>query len=183
MRYLVFFEDIAGQDCAQQENSKVEYLHHPPITGDRISLGTRRLWHIVGVDRYQNPENPEDIIYLAHCTVDKEQIESVDRSNWFRIKAYQGRNPNLQLFLSEGILLQVNENLTGQKPKTGYLLPKYNVKEHTVTSQPWGTVSVTSYFPSSDIDMTCYNAVHICQCDCVPEVVRSDYSHQLVNLI
>jgi hypothetical protein len=67
MSYLVFFEDIAGQDCAQQENSKVEYLYHPPVTGDRISLGTRRLWHIVGVDRYQNPENPEDIIYLAHC--------------------------------------------------------------------------------------------------------------------
>lgn len=181
MSYLVFFEDLTGQDCAAEENSKIEYLHHPPVTGDRISLGSRRLWYIVGVDRYQNHENPEDLIYLAHCTVDKEQIESVGRSNWFRIKAYQDRDPNLQLFLSEGMLLQVKENLTGQKPQTGYLLPKYNVQEHTVNSQPWGIVSVTSYLPSSDVDMTCYNTVHICQCTSVSEAARSENTHQLVS--
>ncbi len=181
MSYLVFFEDIAGKDYTQQEKEKIEYLSHPPVIGDRISMGTQRLWHIVGVDLYQNSENPENVIYLAHCTVDPKQIESVERSSWFRLIAYQDRNPNLQLFLGDGMLLHVNKNLTGEKPKTGYLLPQYNVQDHTVTSQPWGIVSVTSYFPNPTINLTCYNAVHICQCVYVPEALQSDHPHQLAT--
>ncbi|MDY6783531.1 MAG: hypothetical protein SW833_13475 [Cyanobacteriota bacterium] len=74
------------------------------------------------------------------------QIESGDRANCFRITAYQNREPNLQLFLSdEGVLLSVNENLTGSQPKLGYLLPQYNVKEHTVTSRPWGIAKLERF--------------------------------------
>lgn len=181
MRYLVFFDDISGEAYAQQEQAKVEHLSHPPELGDRISLGTYRLWTIVGVDRYENPENPEDILYLAHCTVDSQKNESVDRSTWFKVQAYQNRDPNLQLFFGEGILLHFNENLIGKKPETGYLLPKYNVNEHTVTSQPWGIASVTSYVPSADVNMACYNAVHICQCVHVPEAVTSQTSDRVIS--
>lgn len=181
MRYLVFFDDIAGKDYTQQEQEKVEYLSHLPEMGDRVSLGTHRLWTIVGVDRYENPENPEEILYLAHCTVDPQQIESVDRSTWFKVKAYQNRDPILQLFFGEGMLRYMNENFIGEKPKTGYLLPKYNVQEHTVTSQPWGITSVTSYFPSPDVHLACYNAVHICQCVYVPEAVPSENCDRLIS--
>lgn len=181
MSYLVFFEDISGKDYQAKENEKLEYLSHPPVIGDCVSLGGQRLWHIVGVDIYHNGENTEDIIYLAHCTVDPKQIKSVNRANWFRVKAYQNRDPNLQLFLGEGMLVHVNKNLIGKKPETGYLLPQYNVKEHTVTSKPWGVVSVTSYLPSPEIDLTCYNVVYIGQCVYVPEALSSENTEELVT--
>jgi hypothetical protein len=181
MSYLVFFENIAGKGYTQQEEDKVEDLSHPPEIGDRVSLGTHRLWTIVGVDRYENPENPEDILYLAHCTVDPQQIESVDRSTWFRVKAYENRDPNLQLFFGDGRLRHLNKNFIGKKPETGYLLPQYNVHEHTVTSKPWGIASVTSYFPSSDVNRACYNAVHVCQCVYVPEAVPSENSDRFIS--
>ncbi|HIK33724.1 MAG TPA: hypothetical protein IGS17_09835 [Oscillatoriales cyanobacterium M59_W2019_021] len=181
MSYLVFFENIAGKGYLHPEQDKVEYLSHPPELGDRISLGTYRLWTIVGIDRYENPENSEDSLYLAHCTVDPQQIESVDRSTWFKVRAYQNRDPNLQLFFGEGILRYLNKNLIGKKPETGYLLPQYNVKEHTVTSKPWGIDSVTSYFPSPDIARPCYNAVHVCQCVYVPEVATSQKGDRFIS--
>ena len=131
---------------------------------------------------YHNSENLEDIIYLVHCTVECKQIESIERSNWFRVKAYQGRDPNLQLFLGEGILVHVNKNLIGKKPETGYLLPQYNVQQHIVTSKPWGIVSVTSYLPSPEIELTCYNAVHICQCVYVPEALPSENTDELATI-
>jgi hypothetical protein len=181
MSYLVFFEDITGKGYIHPEQDKAEYLSHPPEMGDRISLGTYRLWTIVGVDRYENPENPEDILYVAHCTVDPQQIEFVDRSTWFRVKAYENRDPNLQLFFGEGILRHLNKNLIGKKPETGYLLPQYNVHEHTVTSKPWGIASVASYIPCSDVTLACYNAVHVCQCVYVPEAVPSENSDRLIS--
>jgi hypothetical protein len=52
------------------------------------------------------------------------------------------------------------------------LLPQYNVKEHTVTSKPWGILSVTSYLPSPQIDLPCYHAVHIGQCASFPKLYR-----------
>ncbi len=111
-----------------------------------------------------------------------QQIESSDRSTWFRVKAYQNREPNLQLFLGEGVLLHVNRDLIGGKPEVGYLLPQYNPKERTVTSKPWGITSVASYFPSASVDRPCYLAVHICQCVHVPEALPSDASDRLVKV-
>lgn len=181
MNHLVFFDAISSKEYEGQENRKVEYLSHPPEMGNQVSMGGQRLWTIVGVDPYLHPDNPEEVIYLAHCTVDPQQIESVDRSSWFRVKAYQNREPNLQLFLGEGVLLHVNRDLIGGKPEVGYLLPQYNVKEHTVSSKPWGIASVISYFPSAGVNQPCYLAVHICQCVYVPEALQSDAVNWLVN--
>jgi hypothetical protein len=181
MSYLVFFEAIASADYQSDENEKVEYLTHVPDLGDRISLGSRRLWHIVGVDPYENPENPEDIVYLIHCSLDKQQIKSTDRSTWFRVEFYQDRDPNLQLFLGEEMLLHVAKNLIGEKPETGYLLPQYNVHEHTVTYRPWGIASVTSYLPNPNIAQTCYNAIYIGHCVYVPEALESQAGDRLTT--
>lgn len=180
MNYLVFFDAISSKEYERRENRKVEYLSHPPEIGDRISMGSQRLWTIVGVDAYvQNNSNL--VVYLAHCTVDTQQIESGDRSNWFRIKAYQNREPNLQLFLGENVLLHVNRDLIGGKPEVGYLVPQYNVKEHTVTSKPWGIASVNSYFPIPDVSQPCYLTVYICQCIYLPEALQSDAGDRLIT--
>ncbi|NJM59784.1 MAG: hypothetical protein HC849_05610 [Oscillatoriales cyanobacterium RU_3_3] len=181
MSYLVFFEAIASTDYQNDENEKIEYLTHVPEIGDRISLGSQRLWYIAGIDMYKNPENPEDIVYLVHCTLDKQQTTSTDRSTWFRVKFYQDRDPNLQLFVAEGILLHVVKNLIGEKPETGYLLPQYNVSEHTLTSQPWGIASVTSYLPEPNIAQTCYNAIYVGHCVYVPEVLESEAKNRLTT--
>lgn len=175
MNHLVFFDAISSKEYEGQEKRKVEYLSHPPEIGDRISMGSQRLWNIVGVDQYLNSENPEEVIYLAHCTVDPQQIECPDRSNWFRVRAYQNREPNLQLFLGEGVLIHVNRDLMGSKPEVGYLLPQYNPKEHTVTSRPWGIASVVSYFPDAGLEQPCYLAVHLGHCVSVPEALQSEY--------
>ncbi|MBD0347362.1 MAG: hypothetical protein ICV63_21585 [Coleofasciculus sp. Co-bin14] len=181
MNYLVFFDAISSKEYEGQENRKIEYLSHCPEIGDRISMGGQRLWTIVGVDPYLRPENPEEVIYLAHCTIDPQKIESVDRSTWFRVRAYQEQEPNLQLFFGEGVLLRVSRDLIGGKPEVGYLLSQYNPMEQAVTSRPWGITSVASYFPSADINQPCYLAVHVCQCVYVPEALESDTSNWLVH--
>jgi hypothetical protein len=97
------------------------------------------------------------------------------------VKAYHNREPNLQLFLGEGVLLHVNRDLIGGKQEVGYLLPQYNPKEHAVTSKPWGIASLASYFPSASVNQLCYLAAPICQCVYLPEALQSDAANRLVN--
>lgn len=180
MSKLVFFDAIASREYEGREDVKVEYLSHPPEVGDRVSMGSLRLWNVVGVDPYSHPDRPEQIIYLAHCTVALPTDPSSQRENWFRIKAYQNREPTLQLFVGEGMLLHVHRDLVGGKPEVGYLLPQYDPKEHIVRSRPWGITSVTSYLPSPGIERVCYQKIHIGQCVYVPEASETNATNQLI---
>ncbi|MBE9117931.1 hypothetical protein IQ249_18700 [Lusitaniella coriacea LEGE 07157] len=181
MSKLVFFDAIASREYEGQEDAKVEYLSHPPEIGDRVSMGGLRLWNVVDIDSYYHPDNPEQVLYLAHCTAAPLTNPSSQRANWFRIKAYQNREPTLQLFLGEGMLLHVHRDLVGGKPEVGYLLPQYDPKEHIVKSRPWGITSVTSYLPSPDIERVCYLKIHIGQCVYVSEASGTNATNQLIT--
>ncbi|MGK7926918.1 MAG: hypothetical protein AB4290_17030 [Spirulina sp.] len=178
MSYFVFFDALNDRDYKTGEARKIEYLANPPEVGDRISLGSQRLWSIVGVDRYKSAENSREAIYLVHCAID----ELEERSNWFRVRAYRDRQPNLQLFLGEALLLQVRRNLTGDRPAIGSLLPQYHPQEKTVTSQPWEIAAINSYIPDTRVVQPCYLIVHLCECVYVPEVLESERAEQFVKV-
>ncbi|MBP0021422.1 MAG: hypothetical protein J7647_28190 [Cyanobacteria bacterium SBLK] len=178
MSHLVFFDTLSDRDYKAGEARKIEYWANPPEVGDRVSLGSERLWSIVGVDRYESPENTREAIYLVHCAIG--EVEK--RANWFRVRAYRDRQPNLQLFLGEGLLLQVRRNLTGDRPAIGSLLPQYHPQEKTVTSQPWGIAAIDSYIPDANIVQPCYLTVHLCECVYVPEVLESEKAEHFVKV-
>ncbi|MEM9538168.1 MAG: hypothetical protein AAGA60_01510 [Cyanobacteria bacterium P01_E01_bin.42] len=178
MSYLVFFDALNDRDYKAGEARKIEYLANPPEVGDRVSLGRERLWSIVGVDRYESTENSKEAIYLVHCAIGTVE----ERATWFRVRAYRDRQLNLQLYLGEGLLLQVRRNLTGDRPEIGSLLPQYRTQEKIVTSQPWGVAAIDSYIPDAKIVQPCYLVVHLCKCVYVPEALEADKAEQFVKV-
>lgn len=164
---LMYLQPVDDEQLLPSEKPLVLYLSTPPAVGDRVPLGGHRLWEVVAIDEYQT-EGTDESLYLVHCHIG----EVPPRKDWFLVQDCQLRPTSLQIYLGEGALLHWNHNLTGAEPKTGVLLPQYNVKQHTVTSKPWGVDRVTQYLPTQAICQPCYRAVWVGQCVYVPAALE-----------
>lgn len=164
---LIYLAPINDQDLLASEDSQLLQLQTPPSSGDRVSLGSARLWTVVAVDEYRPNHGNQTPLYLVHC----HRGEVPPRPEWFLVQACQRQPIALRLYLGDGELLHWGVDLKGEEPATGVLLPQYNVESHTVTDRPWGVEAVTLYKPAPSVDLPCYCSVWVGQCVSVPEVL------------
>ncbi|MBD1995278.1 hypothetical protein H6G00_01365 [Leptolyngbya sp. FACHB-541] len=168
---------VDDAECQYPEWLSISQSDQPMQPNGKVSLGSNRVWSILDVDQFEledqthpERESPE-IISVGHC--DLNPNEAPPREKWFNIENFQERPlTSLQVFVNEqGSYISDNWNFTGKRPKLGKLLPQYNVDDHTVTSQPWGTVAIDFYRPQERPNMF-VNGIYIVHCIYVPEALR-----------
>jgi hypothetical protein len=152
------------------ERERVRFQDIPPVVGETVSMGNARLWTVVDVDAYSNGQQS---VFIAYVALDAAEVG--DRSTWFTVESFKRRpQTNLKLFFSEeGQLLHFAESLTGAALQTGYVLPKFNVQEHTVSSQPWGVMKADTFQPKEPERELSYAEVIIGHCAYIPELVAA----------
>jgi hypothetical protein len=148
------------------EGERVRLQDIPPVVGEIVSMGSDRLWTVINVDAYSNGQQS---VFIAYVALDVETVG--DRSTWYSVQSLKDRpQTNLKLFLSEaGQFLHFSINLTGKPTEPGYVLPKFNIKEHTVTSQPWGVERVVTLQPKEPERELCFSFVQVGYCVYIPE--------------
>jgi hypothetical protein len=126
------------------------------------------------VDEYQaaavgGEATGRESIYFAHCNLGA----APPREEWYQVHKCSKYQSSMWLYIGHGALVHWNNNLNGSEPKTGVLLPRYSVREHKVTSQPWGVETVTQYMPSEAVERPCYRSIWVGQCVYVPHVLET----------
>jgi hypothetical protein len=108
-------------------------------------------------------------VFVAHVALDVATVG--DRSTWYSVEDLKDRpQTNLKLFIGEGgQFLHFAINLTGKPTEPGYVLPKFNMKEHTVTAQPWGVERVATFQPKQPGSNLCFAWVEVGYCVYIPE--------------
>ena len=157
---LIYFEPIEDELMLLGERAQVAYLHQPPQPGDRLTLGSARLWDVIAIDEYRSPQGFSDPIYFAHC----HRGLVPPRSEWFAAQECKQRPSSLRLYLCNGELVHWSVNLTGDEPKTGILLPSFNVEAHTVTASNFGVEGITRYEPQEALEDPCYRSIWVGLC-------------------
>lgn len=164
---LIYFDNVTGSDFSEGERNPIAYLSTPPAVGDRVSMGAERLWQVLAVDRYVCSG---EALYVAHCA-----LIPIPREDWWTVAMSRDRSCySLQLHIGGDQLIHTGHHMRGVAPQVGYLLPQFNVKEHTVTSQPWGVEAVHTYHLAEEINYPVYRVIHVCDCVFVPEVVAAE---------
>jgi hypothetical protein len=165
---LIYIQPINDEDLWPNESTQVLHLATPPAIGDRLPLGGPRAWDVVAVDEYQIPGNGGSL-YLVHCNLGA----APPREGWYQVKKYLTYSTSMQLYIGNDALLHWHMSLDGSSPKTGVLLPRYNVREHGVTAQPWGVETITQYMPTEAVEQPCYRSIWVGQCIYVPAVLET----------
>jgi hypothetical protein len=164
---LVYFDNITGTDFLAGESNPVAHLSTPPTPGDRISFGLSRLWTVLAVDHYTCDGQS---LYLAHCN-----LTPMRREDWWSVAECQESTCySLQLHLGNGELVHTGHHRRGAAPQVGFLLPRFNVKDHTVTSKPWGVEAVHAFHLADEIAYPVYRVIHVTDCVYVPEVAEAE---------
>ncbi len=171
---LIYLQPIDDEQLWPNEGFQVLHLATPPAVGDRLPLGGPRAWDIVAVDEYQaaavgGEATGRESIYFAHCNLGA----APPREEWYQVHKCSKYQSSMWLYIGHGALVHWNNNLNGSEPKTGVLLPRYSVREHKVTSQPWGVETVTQYMPSEAVERPCYRSIWVGQCVYVPHVLET----------
>lgn len=164
---LIYFDNVTGTDFISGERNTIAYLSTPPSPGDRLSLGADRLWHVLAADHYVTTGKS---LYVVHCA-----LEPILREDWWSVGMGKERPCySLQLHIGNGQLVHSGHHMRGAAPEVGYLLPQFNVKDHTVTSKPWGVEAVHAFHLAQDIEHPVYRVIHVTDCVYVPEVAEAE---------
>jgi hypothetical protein len=169
----VFYQtalDDSVLDRQSGEKERVRLQDIPPVVGETVSMGGDRLWSVVDVDAYSNGGQS---VFIAYVALASEAVG--DRSTWYSVEAFKRRpQTNLKLFFSEdGQLLHLSKGLLGQPLTLGYVLPKFDVQNHTVGSQPWGVMKVEAFQPKEPERELSYAEVILGYCAYIPELVAA----------
>jgi hypothetical protein len=158
-------------DRSSGEKERVRLQDISPVIGETVSMGgnsttKHRLWTVVGVDAYSNGQQA---VFIAHVALDAAAVG--DRSSWYSVESFKRRpQTNLRLFFGEdGQFLQFSENFMGKALEPGYVLPKFDVVAHTVSSQPWGVVKVEAFYPKEPERELCCAEVFVGYCTYISE--------------
>ena len=157
------------------EYVRLEWATKIPVVGEKVGLGSNRLWEIVAVDNFRlaeqtQPEFEADsVVFLNHCALSQEILP--ERSAWTRIEMFQ-ENPLsiLQLFVStEQNLIQSSIHFYGKRVRVGSHLKQYDYRKREFIKLPWRVSRMDTYLPSPDQNpYYCYAAIHIAHCVQVP---------------
>jgi hypothetical protein len=169
MMEIVLYQTALTDDCLNRrsgEQERVRLQEIPPMVGETVSMGAERLWTVVDVDAYSNGQQS---VFIAHVALDAATVG--DRSTWYFVQSLKRRPlTNLRLFFSEdGQFLQFAENMTGEALQPGLVLPKFDVQNHGVSSQPWGVAKVDTFLSKESEKELSYSMIHVAQCAYIPE--------------
>lgn len=170
MSNLVFFDDVTGEGYGPNEAPRIAYLTHLPEIGDRVSMGSDRLWPIIAIDRYSNQSHLNADLFIAYAN----RTGPLPRSNWFWLSACAHRPRNLELYLGNEQLLSTGVTLNDERPEVSTLLPHYNPQARSVSSQPWGIETVATFLPAAEIAQPCYSQVYLLRCVYVSEAASPE---------
>jgi hypothetical protein len=173
MMEIVLYQTALTDDCLNRrsgEQERVRLQEIPPVVGETVSMGADRLWTVVDVDAYSNGQQS---VFIAHVALDAAVVG--DRSTWYFVQSLKSRpQTNLRLFLSEdGQFLQFAENMTGEVLQPGLVLPKFDVQNHEVTSQPWGVMKVDAFLPKEPERELSFSMIYVGHCAYIPELVAA----------
>lgn len=157
---LVIFDLVDDALLLPQERMQVAHMQEPPSLGDRLTLGSSRLWEVVAVDEYRNATGFTHPIYLAHC----HRGQVPPRPEWFSVRQLQTYPSSLRVYLVDGELEHWTINLDGSSPKTGVLLPLFNPREHSTTPRDVGVEQVSEYRPKENVTHPCYQSIWVGDC-------------------
>jgi len=133
--------------------------------GDRLSLGASRLWHVVGVDYFTDQAETVGVVYLD---LDPDR----ERSDWLSARLCAERPCHcLTAYLADGEMVHWKHSMRDNQPEIGSFLPKFNIAEHTISSQPWGVNSFRKLLPVADLEHPCHRHVYLAECVYSPESV------------
>lgn len=166
---LVIYELVDDSQLLPGERMGVAHMQQPPSKGDRVSLGTHRLWDVVAVDSYQSSTEGDKTLYLAHCC----RGTVPPRSDWFLVRELQHYPSELRVYLLNGELEHWGVSLDGTPPKAGVRLPQFNIAEHTVTPRNVGVESLGQYSPQKGLEHPCYRSIWVGHCVAISEPLRT----------
>jgi hypothetical protein len=169
MMEIVLYQTALTDDCLNRrsgEQERVRLQEIPPVVGETVSMGAGRLWTVVDVDAYSNGQQS---VFIAHVALNVAEVG--DRSTWYFVQSFKSRpRTNLRLFFGEdGRFLQFAENMKGEALESGSVLPKFDVQNHSVSSQPWGVVKVDRFLPKEPERELCFSEIYVGHCAFIPE--------------